>query len=70
MATILHIIRGDAWNKAQAAGFYTTETFPTEGFIHCSTPEQVIAVANLRFRGQSGMVLLSIDTTAYSRQCL
>ena len=32
-----------------------------EGFIHCSTHEQVIQVANARFRGQSGLVLLFID---------
>jgi uncharacterized protein (DUF952 family) len=36
--------------------------FPVEGFIHCSTREQVIQVANIRFRGQSGLVLLFIDT--------
>ena len=32
-----------------------------DGFIHCSTPEQVVQVANLRFRGESGFVLLLID---------
>ncbi len=36
--------------------------FPVEGFIHCSTREQVIQVANARFQGQSGLVLLCIDT--------
>lgn len=36
--------------------------FPVDGFIHCSTREQVIQVANARFRGQSGLILLFIDT--------
>ena len=41
---------------------YRSETFPIEGFIHCSTLEQVIQVANIRFRGQKGLVLLAIDS--------
>jgi len=36
--------------------------FPVDGFIHCSTRDQVIQVANARFRGQSGLVLLHVDT--------
>lgn len=60
MAIIFHITRREAWEKA--AGAYRTEMLAVEGFIHCSTREQVIQVANTRFRGQSGLVLLSIDT--------
>lgn len=45
-----------------AGGNYQPERFPVEGFIHCSTRDQVIQVANARFRGQSGLVLLFIDT--------
>jgi uncharacterized protein (DUF952 family) len=32
-----------------------------EGFIHCSTLEQVIRVANVYFRGQRDLALLCID---------
>ena len=62
MAIIFHITKREAWNRAEAEGTYRTEMFPIEGFIHCSTREQVIQVANVRFRGQRELVLLSIDT--------
>ena len=62
MAIIFHITAGKAWRSAAAEGIYRTETFRTEGFIHCSTAGQVIQVANIRFRGQTGLVLLSIAT--------
>jgi uncharacterized protein (DUF952 family) len=62
MAIIFHITNGDAWARAKADGSYRTEMFTIEGFIHCSTPDQVIQVANIRFQGQTGLVLLSIDT--------
>lgn len=62
MAIIFHIAKREAWHQAQTEGIYRPEMFPIEGFIHCSTPEQVIQVANLRFRGQTGLVLLSIDS--------
>jgi uncharacterized protein (DUF952 family) len=62
MAIIFHITKREAWESAKASGTYRTEMFPIEGFIHCSTREQVITVADVRFRGQTGLVLLSIDT--------
>jgi uncharacterized protein (DUF952 family) len=62
MAIIFHITTRASWERAEAEGVYRTETLPVEGFIHCSTREQVAEVANLRFRGQTGLVLLVIDT--------
>jgi len=58
---IFHITKRTSWHEA-STGAYLPETFPDEGFIHCSTKDQVIQVANIRFRGQQGLVLLSIDT--------
>ena len=60
MAVIFHITTRDEWNRSE--GTYRSENFTIDGFIHCSTREQVIQVANARFRGQTGLVLLSIDT--------
>ena len=78
MAIIFHITTRDAWAKratvdnredgVAAAGAYRTETFDIEGFIHCSMREQVIQVANARFRGQTGLVLLSINTDRVSAE--
>jgi uncharacterized protein (DUF952 family) len=62
MATIFHITTRAAWQPASVEGSYRPEAFPVDGFIHCSTRDQVIQVANTRFRGQTGLVLLSIDT--------
>ena len=65
MAIIFHIARGDAWAKREeqsAVGYYRPEMFPVEGFVHCSTRDQVIKVADARFRGQAGLVVLCIDT--------
>jgi uncharacterized protein (DUF952 family) len=61
MTTILHIARKTDWEQARAEGSYRADTLASEGFIHCSTPEQVIPVANHLFRGQPDLVLLVID---------
>ena len=70
MASIFHITKRDAWTRAKADGSYRTEMFPIEGFIHCSMADQVIQVANIRFRGQTGLVLLSIDTNKVTAEII
>jgi uncharacterized protein (DUF952 family) len=61
MALICHIARAADWEEAKAQGEYTADSLQSQGFIHCSTPEQLIPVANFLFRGQNGLVLLAID---------
>lgn len=58
---IYHILRRSDWGRAQAAGAYEPESLGSEGFIHCSTIEQVIRVANQFYHGQKGLLLLRID---------
>lgn len=60
---ILHIIETDIWLKAKHEGIYTPSTLENEGFIHCSTKDQVLEVANFLYKGQENLVLLSIDPT-------
>jgi uncharacterized protein (DUF952 family) len=59
--TIFHIATTAAWNDAQRSGAYTADSLATEGYIHCSGPGQVVAVANRLFHGRSDLVLLQID---------
>lgn len=61
MAIITHFTHRSSWETATQAGTYTGDTLVTEGFIHCSTPEQVIAVANRIARSWDDAVLLWID---------
>jgi len=57
---ILHICSRASWEAAKD-GTYRPASLDSEGFIHCSSPDQVIEVADYVFRGQRGLVLLVID---------
>jgi uncharacterized protein (DUF952 family) len=69
METILHITRREDWetlalSKAEVAVTtppYRANSLATDGFIHCSTKEQVLKPANEMFHNQTGLVLLVID---------
>jgi uncharacterized protein (DUF952 family) len=63
---ILHITHRSDWEDALAAGDYRADTLATEGFIHCSTPAQVLGPANELFRGQADLMLLVIDPARLS----
>lgn len=58
---IFHIVDQESWRAALSTGNYRGDTLATEGFIHCSTADQVLAVANLRFHGRRDLQLLEID---------
>ena len=62
MALILHITSRSHWQQAQQDSVYGAESLGTEGFIHCSTPAQVVATANSFFPGQTGLVLLCVES--------
>ncbi|MGH8000063.1 MAG: DUF952 domain-containing protein [Brasilonema sp.] len=62
MTTILHITQREQWKQATLVGTYHGDTLDSEGFIHCSTPTQIIKVANTFFRHQKGLVLLLINS--------
>jgi uncharacterized protein (DUF952 family) len=62
MSLILHITSRQQWDAAQAKGIYHCDSLETEGFIHCSTPSQVVPVANAFFKGQPDLVLLCIES--------
>jgi uncharacterized protein (DUF952 family) len=62
MTVIFHIAARADWAAAGAAGAYMADSLASEGFIHCSTAQQVVATANRIFRGRRDLVLLSIDS--------
>jgi uncharacterized protein (DUF952 family) len=65
--SIVHICSSTAWAATKNRnGEYPCPSLDSEGFIHCSTPDQVVEVANYLFRGQRGLVLLVIDPETWS----
>lgn len=66
MALIYHITAGADWEQARRDGAYRLSTrgvtLAQEGFIHASTARQVPLVANAFYRGDTGLVVLVIDT--------
>jgi uncharacterized protein (DUF952 family) len=66
---ILHITTHQAWGQAQGEGEYTAPSLASEGFIHCSTIDQVVQTANSFFRGRDGLVLLCMDEKRLTAEC-
>ena len=62
MSVIFHITRSQQWEEAKQVQSYRGDTLDSEGFIHCSTLSQTTRSANKFFVGQTGLVLLSIDS--------
>lgn len=58
---IFHITPRSEWEAALQTGEYRADSLETQGFIHASTQAQVVRTANKYYRGQAGLVLLSID---------
>lgn len=58
---IYHITSLRAWREAQQRGEYRADSLETEGFIHCSTSEQVLPVAENFYKGKGRLLLLMID---------
>jgi uncharacterized protein (DUF952 family) len=61
MMPILHLTRRADWDAAKLAGRYEAASLHSEGFIHFSTADQVVRVANAFYSGQSDLVLLVVD---------
>ncbi|MFJ8883588.1 DUF952 domain-containing protein [Streptomyces sp. NPDC102402] len=63
---LLHLTEESLWEAARRAGTYEMSTkgrtLREEGFIHCSLPHQLPAVARALYgSGQEGLVVLVID---------
>jgi uncharacterized protein (DUF952 family) len=58
---LYHIARLEEFRVLKSRGSYIPTQFPQDGFIHCSTKEQVVPVANNWFKNSADLVLLEID---------
>ncbi len=62
-AEILHITTSDEWDLSSARGSHTAHSLYTEGFIHCSTREQLAVTLQRHFAGKRDLVVLTIDAS-------
>ena len=60
---ILHITTRIQWEKAILLGTYCDSSLEDEGFIHCSTQQQILRSANNYYHGQSDLLLLCISSS-------
>ncbi|GIV66750.1 MAG: DUF952 domain-containing protein [Chloroflexota bacterium] len=60
---IYHIAESQAWFNAIESGSYYADSLSSEGFIHCSTREQVMEVAERLFSKRTDVVVLEIEQT-------
>ena len=65
---IYHITQRKDWDTAQTNGAYRADSLSSQGFIHCSTQEQYIRVANTRFHGKAGLLLLLIESEKINQE--
>ena len=66
MALIFHIADAGDWEQARAQGEYRVASLDSEGFIHLSTAQQVVPVANRFYTEIAGLVLLVVDSQRLS----
>ena len=61
MEKIVHLCQRQQWEAARRVGVYRPASLESEGFIHCSRPEQIGKVAQRFYRQLPDLVLLWID---------
>ena len=59
MSEIFHLVACEIWREV--AGAYAPESLAAEGFVHCSTAQQLERVAIERFTGRKDLLVLRID---------
>ncbi len=58
---IYHICKAEDWYQ-RPDDMYEAASLKTEGFIHCSTKEQLAETLKRHYAGVEGLVLLKLDT--------
>lgn len=63
---IYKILRPAEWEQWQVEGtFEGTPLDQADGFVHCSTREQVPGTIDRFFNGETGLVLVTLDTDEF-----
>jgi uncharacterized protein (DUF952 family) len=65
---VFHITERSSFAAALETGAYESDSLKTEGFVHCSTREQIVRTAARFFAGRSGLVILCIDAARLGMQ--
>lgn len=60
MNRIFHLVRPADWEKSLDRGRHITPSLESEGFIHCSSYEQIIGSANKHFPEGDELLVLMI----------
>ena len=63
-ARLFHLTSPDAWTVAQREGELVPDGFEAEGFVHCSTLEQLVGTIERHFPGIDRLALLELDPEA------
>lgn len=61
---LTHLTTPADWAAAQRAGDYRADSLDTQGFIHLSSPHQLLLAANTHYRHRDDLVVLIIDEAA------
>jgi uncharacterized protein (DUF952 family) len=64
VSDLLHITTPAAWAAAQDAGEVVADSLAAEGFVHCSTRDQLAGTLARHFAGAGELVLLVLDPDA------
>jgi uncharacterized protein (DUF952 family) len=55
---IFHLAESGRWETAET---YRPDSLDEEGFVHCSTAAQLMAVANSLYQGRTDLLLVTIE---------
>jgi len=64
---IYHITTAKEWDEAQQKGIYEADTLASEGYMHCSTEEQVQGVLERYYADRVNLVKLTINKEKVER---
>ena len=60
-AVLYHLAENAVWQAQLTEPVYTPTDFAREGFVHCSTAEQVPGTARRFYAGREDMIRLTLD---------